>query len=45
MIEDGIAVVSTSITYDGSSWNETKLTASDGAINDRFGETVSVSNR
>jgi hypothetical protein len=29
--------------YDGTSWNETKLIASDGAEGDQFGGTVSVS--
>lgn len=30
--------------WDGSSWTETKLTASDGAFDDRFGRSVSVHN-
>ena len=30
-------------SYDGSNWNEKKLTASDGAEEDYFGESVSLS--
>ncbi len=29
--------------WDGSQWNETKITASDGAASDNFGQSVSVS--
>jgi hypothetical protein len=28
--------------YDGTSWNETKITASDGSANDKFGTDISV---